>query len=68
MAIIGLPTITYGINKIRKANLGATKMAVAWELEDQLKELKGKFDRGALTQEEYERKKKELLERKDPRM
>ena len=68
MAIIGLPTITYGINKIRKANLGATKMAVAWELEDQLKELKGKFDRGALTQEEYERKKKELLERKDTRM
>lgn len=35
--------------------------ALAWELEDQLKELKEQLDRGNITQEEYEQKKKELL-------
>lgn len=35
----------------------------AWELEDQLKELKEQVSRGAITQEEYEQKKKKLLEK-----
>ena len=35
----------------------------AWELEDQLKELKEQLGRGVITQEEYEQKKKKLLER-----
>lgn len=34
--------------------------AVAWELEDQLKELKEQLGRGAITQEEYEQKRKKL--------
>ena len=38
------------------------KEAVVWELEDQLKELKEQLDRGVITQEEYEQKKKQLLE------
>ncbi len=37
------------------------RKAKAWELEDQLKELKEQLGRGVVTQEEYEVKKKKLL-------
>ena len=38
------------------------EVGVVWELEDQLKELKEQLSRGVITQEEYEQKKKKLLE------
>ena len=41
------------------------KKAAAWKLEDQLKDLKEQLDRGAITQEEYEQKKKKLLEKSE---
>ena len=39
------------------------KKALAWEFEDQSKELKEQLGRGAITQEEYEEKRKKLLEK-----
>jgi len=50
-----------GILKTRIWKLKKSKEALAWELEDQLKELKEQLGRGHITQEEYEQKKK-LLE------
>jgi len=48
----------------RILELKKRREAVAWELEDQLKELKEQLDRGVITQEEYEQKKK-LLEKSE---
>lgn len=39
------------------------KKAVVWKLEDQLEELKAQLGKGAMSQEEYEQKKKELIEK-----
>jgi len=41
------------------------KDAVAWQLEDQLKELKEQLSLGHITQEEYEQKKKDLLKKSE---
>ena len=41
------------------------KKALAWELEDQLKELEEQLSLGHITQEEYEQKRKTLLEKSE---
>jgi len=40
-----------------------TRKAKAWELKDQLRELKEQLESGYITQEEYEQKKRKLLEK-----
>jgi len=52
--------VAFIIWKLRK-----WKQTRAWELEDQLKELKEQVSRGAITQEEYEQRKKKLLEKSE---
>ena len=49
---------------VRKKVLIKRKEPKAWELEDQLKELKEQLSLGVITQEEYEQKKKRLLEKR----
>lgn len=47
----------------RRKKLKERKKAAVWELEDQLEELKERLDRGVITQEEYEQKRKNLQKR-----
>ncbi len=51
--------------KTRARKLKKRKEAVAWQLEDQLKELDEQLSLGHVTQEEYEQKKKKLLEKSE---
>lgn len=58
-----IPIWYWGYKKHRKEEEQKGMEAVVWELEDQLKELKEQLSRRVITQEEYEQKKKKLLEK-----
>jgi hypothetical protein len=53
------------ISKTGLWKLKEKKEALVWELEDQLKELDEELGRGVISQEEYEQKKKKLLEKSE---
>lgn len=57
LIFVGIVFVTWKLKKRMEA--------VAWELEDQLKELKEQLGRSVITQEEYEQKKKKLLEKSE---
>jgi len=56
--------VGFGILKLGEKiwKLKKSKEALAWELEDQLKELDEQMSLGHITQEEYEQRKKKLEE------
>lgn len=60
-----IPTWYWCYKEYRKEEEPKRKEPKAWELEDQLKELDELLALGVITQEEYEQKKKKLLEKSE---